>query len=80
MYYDVVCSIYEERGVNNCNDTRVDSHLLSGGFKTDDEAMEYIDTHDCSQYDETCGKNEYPCIEIETHDEYGKVLEVVTVD
>lgn len=78
MYYDVVCSIYKE--VNNFCDTRVESYLLCGGFKTDDEAMEYINNNDCSRYDDCCAKNEYPCIEIEEHDENGNVTGVVTVD
>lgn len=80
MYYDVVCSIYEEIGTNNCCDKRIDSHLLCGGFKTEDEAMEYINANDCSKYDETCGKNEYPCVEIEEHEEDGRVLRTITVD
>lgn len=80
MYYDVVCSIYEERGTNNCCDIRIDSHLLCGGFKTEDDAMEYIDTHDCSKYDNCCSKDEYPCIEIEEHNEDGNITSVITVD
>lgn len=76
-YYDVVCSIYEEYG---SNDIRVDSHLLCGGFKTENEAMEYINTHDCSEYDKSCGKNKYSCIEIEEHNEDGSVSRVITVD
>ena len=77
MYYDVICSIYEECG---SNDIRVDSHLLCGGFNTEDEAMDYINTHDCSQYDNTCTKNRYPSIEIECHNEDGTIAEVITVD
>ena len=80
MYYDVVCSIYKERGTNNCCDIRVDSHLLCGGFETEDEAMEYINTHDCSEYDDCCSKGEYSCIEIEEHEDNGTVASVVTVD
>lgn len=77
MYYDVICSIYEE---NEKKDIRIDSHLLCGGFKTEDEAIEYINIHDCSQYDHCCSKNEYPSIEIELHKEDGTVVEVVTID
>ena len=39
MYYDVVVSIYDESGKN---DIRIDSYLICGGFKTEDEAMDYI--------------------------------------
>lgn len=80
MYYDVVCSIYEERGTNNCCDIRVDSHLLCGGFETEDEAMEYINNNDCSKYNNCCSNREYPCIEIEKHNEDGSVAGVITVD
>ena len=80
MYYDVVCSIYEERGTNNCCDIRVDSHLLCGGFESEDKSMEYIDTHDCSKYDDHCSKCEYPCIEIEEHNEDGSITRVITVE
>lgn len=79
MYYDVICSIYEEKGTNNCCDIRVNSHLLCGGFKIEDKAMEYIDTHDCSEYDGCCS-GEYPCIEIVEHDKAGNVTKVITVD
>ena len=79
-YYDVVCSVYEEKGTNNCCDVRVNSYLICGGFVTKDKAIEYIDTHDCSIYDHYCSKGQYPCIEIEEHDENGCVLSVVTVD
>ena len=78
MYYDVVCSIYEERE-NGC-DIRVDSHLISGGFDTDDEAMKYIDNHDCSKYDKYAKSGEYLCIEIEEHNDDVSVSCVITVD
>lgn len=78
MYYDVVCSIYEitERDV----DVRVDSHLICGGFETEDDAMEYIDTHDCTEYNDVGKTNLYPCVEIEEHNEDGYVSCVITVD
>jgi hypothetical protein len=78
MYYDVVCSVYREND-NGC-DTRVDAHLLCGGFHTDDDAMQWIDTHDCTKYDNCCSKNEYTCIEIETHLDDGTISSVETVD
>lgn len=78
MYYDVVCSVYEES--EDGIDYRVDSHLLCGGFETDDDAMEYINTHDCTEYDDVGKTNLYTCIEIEEHDENGSVVSVVTVD
>ena len=80
MYYDVVCSIYEERGTCNCGDIRIDSHLICGGFETEDKAMEYIEKNDCSQYDHCCSNGEYPCIEIEVYKEDGSVIRVVIVD
>ena len=77
MYYDVVRSIYEEG--ENGTDFRVDSHLLCGGFEAEDEAMEYINTHDCMEYD-TGKDNLYACIEIEAHHEDGSIASVITVD
>lgn len=56
MLYDVVCSIYEERGTDTCQDTLVDLHTLCSNLETKDDAMHYIDTHDCSQYDHCCAK------------------------
>ena len=47
---------------------------------SEDEAMEYISNHDCSQYDHCCAKNEYPSIEIEAHQDDGSVAEVITID
>ena len=78
MYYDVVCSVYEEN--EDGIDYRVDSHLLCGGFKTEDEAVEYINTHDCTEYDDVGRTSLYTCIEIETHNEDGSVASVITVD
>ena len=49
MYYDVVVGIYEKIGNgDNCCDKRIDSHLLCGGFETEDEAMEYVNNYDDS--------------------------------
>ncbi|MFR3808995.1 MAG: hypothetical protein ACLTX3_08600 [Lachnospiraceae bacterium] len=32
------------------------------------------------QYDHCCAKNEYPSIEIEVHQDDGRIAEVITVD
>ena len=77
-YYDVIVSVYEES--ENGMDYRVDSHLLCGGFETEDEAVEYINTHDCTEYDDVGKTNLYTCIEIEEHDKNGKLIGVITVD
>lgn len=84
MYYDVVCSVYKEN--ENGVDYRVDSHLLCGGFKTEDEAMEYINTHNCTEYTvdlfenlDAEKSNLYTCIEVEEHNENG-IVNVVMVD
>lgn len=80
-YYDVVVDIYEKIGSNeNCCDKRIDSHLLRGGFNTEDEAMEYIDKYDGNEYTYCYSDNEYPCIEIEEHNEDGSLLNVITID
>lgn len=78
MYYDVVCSVYG--GNEDGMDYRVDSRLLCGGFETNDEAMEYIDTQDCTECDDVEKTNLYTCIEIEEHNEDGSVASVITVD
>lgn len=77
MYYDVVVSIYDESGKN---DIRIDSYLICGGFKTEDEAMDYINNNEINEYKYCSSDNEYPCIEIEEHDENGTVISVNTVD
>lgn len=77
MYYDVVCSVYE---IGEYCDSRIDSHLICGGFDTDDEAMEYINTHNCDVYHDKRDKYIYTEIEIEEHDDNGNVVSVVTVD
>ena len=80
MYYDVVVSIYEKRGSNNCCDVRIDSHLVCGGFKTEDEAMEYINKNEINEYTYCYSDEKYPCIEIEEHNEDGTITNVITVD
>lgn len=75
MYYDVVASI--------CNEIcRTDCHLICGGFDTEDEAMEYIDSHNVSEVDyyRYCRDDETAYIEIEKHNEDGTVAGVITVD
>ena len=75
MYYDVVASIYDE----HC---RVDSCLICGGFNTEEEAIEYIDSHNISEVDyyRYCRDDETAYIEIEEHNEDGAVIGVITVD
>ena len=75
MYYDVVASICTEI-------CRTDSHLISGGFKTEDEAMEYINIHNISEVDyyKYCNDDETAYIEIESHNEDGSIADVITVD
>ena len=80
MYYDVVVSIYEEIGDNNCCDVRIDSHLICGGFKTEDEAMEYINNNEINEYKYCYSDKEYPCIEIEEHTDQDVCVSVITVD
>ena len=80
MYYDVVVSIYEEIGTNNCCDKRIDSHLICGGFKTEDEAMDYINNNEINEYKYCYSDKEYPCIDIEEHNEDGSLAGVITVD
>ena len=74
-YYDVVASI--------CTETcRTDSHLICGGFDTENEAMYYINSHNISEVDyyRYCRDDETAYIEIEVHDDNGTVIEVITVD
>lgn len=81
MYYDVVVSIYEKIGSNgNCYDKRVDSHLLCGELETEDEAMEYVNKYDGNEYTYCYSDKEYPCIEIEEHNEDGGISRVITID
>ena len=79
MYYDVVCSVYEEN--ENGLDCRVDSHLICGGFDTCDSAMDYIDLHDCTEYDNIYDNKENfcTCIEIEEHNEDGSINSIMVV-
>lgn len=74
-YYDVVASI--------CNETsRTDSHLICGGFKSSEEAVDYINAHDISEEDyyKYCGEDETAYIEIEEHYGNGCIINVITVD
>lgn len=73
-YYDVVASI--------CSETcRTDSHLVCGGFKTE-EAMDYINKNNVSEEDyyKYCRENETAYIEIEVRDNNSSIIEVITVD
>ena len=75
-YYDVVASICDE----TC---RTDCYLICGGFNTEYEAIEYINTHNVSEEDyyRFCKDNETAYIEIEKHDSLtGAIVEVITVD
>lgn len=74
MYYDVVCSTYEK---NNKCDVRIDSRLLCGGLNSEEEALQYIDTHNCEEDDNS---KVYQCIEIEEHNSDGAVMSVITID
>ena len=75
-YYDVVASI--------CNETcRTDSHLIYGGFKTAEEALDYINMHDISESDyyNYCGDGETVYIEIERRNDIdGSFSDIITVD
>ena len=75
-YYDIVASI--------CNEyRRTDSHLVCGGFNTEEEAMDYINEHNINEEDyyKYCKDDETAYIEIETHDALnGNICDVVTVD
>lgn len=73
MYYDVVCSIYKDE---ECNE-RIDSHLLCGGFETETEAAKHIIDNDYNGYKYCYSDEEYPCIEIEVHNENGELLEII---
>ena len=75
MYYDVVASICDEF-------CRIDSHLVCGGFDTEDEAMEYINKHNISEVDYYiyCHNDETAYIEIERHNDDGSIMDVITVD
>lgn len=75
-YYDVVASICTEA-------CRTDSHLICGGFNTEEEAIDYINKHNVSEADyyKYCNDNETAYIEIEErHVVDGRVMNVITVD
>lgn len=75
MYYDIVASICDEY-------RRVDSHLVCGGFKTEKEAVDYININDVSEedYDKYCRGDETAYIEIERHNADGSIGDIITVD
>ena len=72
MYYDVVVSI--------CTETdRVDSYLICGGFNTEEEAIDYINTHDVSESDyyRYCEDDEVVYVNIEEHDDDGSLIMII---
>lgn len=75
MYYDVVASIYDEH-------KRTDSHLISGGFNTVKEALNYINKHNISEihYYGYCNDNEAAYIEIERHNADGSIGDIILVE
>jgi hypothetical protein len=76
--YNVVFSIYQKQKYGA--DIITGSYLLAEGLESEDEVMEWINTHDCSGHKDDCSADEYFNIEIEEHDKTGKVTYVVTVD
>jgi hypothetical protein len=87
MYYDVVLSVYQEIGTNNCCDARVDSHLLTGGFTTEDEAITFIDSDSCKKTANELNEklslsalNRYSYIEVEENNDDGSLADVIAVD
>ena len=75
-YYDIVASI--------CDETRrTDSHLVCGGFKTEEEAIDYINVNDvCEEnYYKYCNNDETAYIEIEKRNNAdGSLVEIILVD
>lgn len=74
-YYDVVASI--------CTETcRTDSHLIFGGFNTEEEAMDYINANNISEVDyyRYCNNDETAYIEIEVRNLDGSIVEIITLD
>lgn len=72
MYYDVVASI--------CTETeRTDQYLICGGFDTEQEAMDYIHTHNISEsdYDRYCEDDEVVYIDIEEHSDDGSLIMII---
>lgn len=74
-HYDVVASIYAET-------YRTDSHLVCGGFKTEEEAMNYINKYNINEVDyyKYCKGNETAYIEIEVRYNNSGIIQVITVD
>lgn len=75
-YYDVVTSI--------CAETfRTDSYLIYGGFKTEEEAINYIKENEIFEEDyyTYCNNDEAAYIEIEKRNEAdGSLVEIILVD
>lgn len=80
MYYDVVYSEYDVCEGNVFFRLRIDSHLICGGFDTEDDAMQYINTRDCDDYPINKATDVYGCVEIEEHNEDGSIASVIAVD
>ena len=74
-YYDIVASICTEI-------CRTDSHLVCGGFKTEEDAVDYINKYNVSEVDyyKYCKDDETAYIEIEVRDNNSSIIEVITVD
>lgn len=74
-YYDIVASICDEY-------SRTYSHLICGGFKTEKEAINYINAHNISevQYYCFCKEDETAYIEIERHNADGSIGDIIMVD
>lgn len=74
-YYDVVASICDEF-------CRRDNHLICGGFKTEEEAMDYINKYNVSEQDyyQYCQDDETAYIEIEVRDNNSSIVHIITVD
>lgn len=61
---------------------RTESYLVFDGFKTEEEAMDYINEHNVSEVDyyKYCRDDETAYIEIEMRDNDSNIIEVITVD
>lgn len=75
-YYDVVASI--------CTETcRNYSDLICGGFNTEEEARDYIETHDISEvdYEYLCSDDETVYIDIEKRSIVdGSLVYIIDID
>ena len=77
-YFDVVVSIYCE--AEREEDYRVDSHLVRGGFKSEKEATDYVESPDFSAPTIPASADTYAVIEIEHHDDDGAIAFICAVD